>query len=217
MSMIRNFVLATLFLFQASLANAGLILSVEPSASDFLVGQTGSLNVFVYSDAADEVDSFLFDLNITGGTGVAFTDPQSESYLTDSDYVFFDRSLSEQFSLPTTMVSNNGATLTMTDVSSNPTTGLAFPKLIPDSTNPLLLGSFTFDANAIGSYTVALAPSSSFSDSNFNLIPYSVAGGSFNVSAVPEPSSLVLLGLGAAGFGLMRRRRNQQPSEIVAE
>lgn len=193
---------------QFSTLHAALVVSITPSAQEYLEGDVGQLDVHVSSDSADELDSFLFDLDIAGGAGVEFERPQSEAFLSDSDYVFFERSLNVNLGLPATLVSEGNSKLTMTDVSANPSDGTPFPRLIPDASNPLLLGQFSFRAAGAGQYDVRLNQgTSSFSDVNFATFDFSPASATFSVSAVPEPSGL--LGLSSAVALLWMRRRRK--------
>ena len=215
--MMRLFCLALVaaIMLQSQVVRADLVINTVSSAANYNVGDTGSVSVFVHSTNApnDALDSFLFDLNISGGSGVTFSIPQSESFLTNNNYVFFQRSANIALSLPATSVSNAGATLTMADVSYDltpgPTLGNLLPRTILDANSPFLLGTFTFTANAVGNYSIGLDPSSSFSDVNFNTFNYSANPANFSVSAVPEPSSFLMASLTAAGCLLARRRRKK--------
>lgn len=214
--MMRLFCLALVaaIMLQSQVVRADLVINTVSSAANYNVGDTGSVSVFVHSTNApnDALDSFLFDLNISGG-GVTFSIPQSESFLTNSNYVFYQRSANIALSLPATSVSNAGATLTLADVSYDltpgPTLGNPMPRTILGANSPFLLGTFTFTANAVGNYSIGLDPSSSFSDVNFNTFGYTASSANFSVSAVPEPSSFVLASLTAAGCLLARRRRKK--------
>ena len=55
-------------------AEADIILSVTPSAANYNVGDSGFVDVMIFSNSSDALDSFLFGLNITGGPGAVFSD-----------------------------------------------------------------------------------------------------------------------------------------------
>ena len=197
-------------------AEADLVISVEPTSDAYLVGDVGRADVFIHSNNSpnDELDSFFFDLRVEGGSGVAFETPPSRDFMTKSDYVFFDRSLNVAGDF-SALVSDSGATLSFSDVSNDTTTEDALPKMIPDSSSPLLLGSFSFLANSPGDFTIGLG-SSSFGDADFETIGYTSTGGSFRVTAVPEPGSFAVLALAAAGVCFLRKRRSRSNSAANA-
>ena len=160
---------------RARTAQADLVLSVTPSAATYNAGDTGFLDVMIYSDAADALDSFLFGLNITGGAGAVFSAVQTEAFLTDPNYVFFNRSANVNVPLPATTV--GGSTISVADVSydtgSLPLPGDPLPLVLPGIGAPLLLARVEFDAVSAGVFNVDIDPGSTFSDvgfSNFDFI-----------------------------------------------
>lgn len=205
---------ALIVLSLTPVARAGLVLNVIPSSGSYVEGSTGTADVLIYSNSSDQLDSFLVTLNVGGGSGVTFASPQPEAFLSDAAYVFNGRSANIAFSSPATVVSNAGSTVTLGDVSydfvSPPN---ANPRTIPGSANPLLLGRFEFLAGAPGNYNLTIDPSSSFSDVGFNTFSFSSTGGSFIVTAVPEPSSLALVTICTASAFWMRRRKQLRASK----
>jgi hypothetical protein len=196
-------------------AIADLAITLTPSSPSFVEGSSGYVDVFVSSNSSDALDSFLFGLNITGGPGAVFSNTQSEAFLTDSNYVFFNRSASVNQVLPATSVGGGGSTISVGDVSydtaSLPFPGDPLPFTLPGSGSPSLLARLEFDAIAPGTFNVDIDLGSSFSDVNFNNFSFSSTGSSFTVTAVPEPSSIggaVALALG--GY-LRRRKRSVAP------
>ncbi|WP_077026125.1 hypothetical protein [Fuerstiella marisgermanici] len=195
-------------------ASADLVLSVTPSAPSYNVGDSGFVDVMIYSTSADELDSYLMGVNITGGSGAVFTDPQSESFLSDSDYVFFGRSSSLINALPATTVGAGGSEVTVVDLTEDPLNAFTpLPVTLPGAGLPGLLTRLTFDAVSPGTFGVEVDPSSSFADVGFGNFSYTATGTSFsvNAAAVPEPASVILGGITclAAGGMWFRRRRNR--------
>lgn len=210
---IRSLLLAALLLTSCQAARAALVLTVTASSSVYDVGDVGTVDVLVHSTNApnDQLDSFLFDLNVTGGSGVTFVTPQPETYLTDPNYVFANRSANVALGLPATAPANAGTTLTAADVSYDLTPATLsepLPRAIPDSTSPLLLGRFAFNVGGSGNYTISIDPSSSFSNVAFDTFDYTSNTANFTVTVVPEPSSmaLVLISGGAVAYRRWRKR-----------
>ena len=91
---------------------------------------------------------------------------------------------------------------------------------LPSDLDTLQAGSFTlatltFDTLAQGTSSVDLSINA-LGDAFGDQLAADLSNGSVNVntaSAVPEPSTMMLLGFGLAGLGVMRRRRNlpEQP------
>ena len=90
---IRSLLFAVVLLTQFQICRAALVITLNPSSSNYMVGDVGTIDVMVHSDNApnDLLDSYLFNLNVTGGAGVAFAS-QTEAYLADPNYVFSGRS-----------------------------------------------------------------------------------------------------------------------------
>ena len=197
----------------ARTAQADLVLSVTPSAATYNAGDTGFLDVMIYSDAADALDSFLFGLNITGGAGAVFSAVQTEAFLTDPSYVFFNRSANVNVPLPATTV--GGSTISVADVSydtgSLPLPGDPLPLVLPGIGAPLLLARVEFDAVSAGVFNVDIDPGSTFSDIGFNNFAFTSTGGSFTVTAaaVPEPASIMLACVTGLAAGAIRYRRRR--------
>lgn len=205
----------------ARTAQADLVLSVTPSAATYNAGDTGFLDVMIYSDAADALDSFLFGLNITGGAGAVFSAVQTEAFLTDPNYVFFNRSANVNQALPATSVGGGGSTISVADVSydtgSLPLPGDPLPIVLPGIGAPLLLARVEFDAVSAGVYNVAIDGGSTFSDVGFNNFAFTSTGGSFtvNAAAVPEPASIMLACVTGLAAGAVRYRRRRINANAV--
>lgn len=205
----------------ARTAQADLVLSVTPSAVTYNAGDTGFLDVMIYSDAADALDSFLFGLNITGGAGAVFSAVQTEAFLTDPNYVFFNRSANVNQALPATSVGGGGSTISVADVSydtgSLPLPGDPLPIVLPGIGAPLLLARVEFDAVSAGVYNVAIDGGSTFSDVGFNNFAFTSTGGSFtvNAAAVPEPASIMLACVTGLAAGAVRYRRRRINANAV--
>ena len=203
----------------ARTAQADLVLSVTPSAATYNAGDTGFLDVMIYSDAADALDSFLFGLNITGGAGAVFSAVQTEAFLTDPNYVFFNRSANVNVPLPATTV--GGSTISVADVSydtgSLPLPGDPLPLVLPGIGSPLLLARVEFDAVSAGVFNFDIDGGSTFSDVGFSNFDFTSTGGSFTVNsaAVPEPASIMLACVTGLAAGAMRYRRRRMKANAA--
>jgi len=197
--------LAATLLFSSSSLRADIILTVVPSSAIFEVGNSGFIDVMISSTSSDALDGYLFDLNITGGSGAVFG-VQSDAFLTNSNYVFFGRSANVAESLAASTISGGGSDAKVGDASYD------FASLPPGDSLPFtlsgssrLLARLEFNAIGAGVFNVNIDPATStFSDAAFGNFAFTSTGGSF--TAVPEPGSMVLVGL--IGFGgLMYRRK----------
>jgi len=61
---------------------------------------------------------------------------------------------------------------------------------LPGIGSPSLLARLEFNTIGAGVFNVDIDPASTFSDAAFRDFAFTSTGGSFNVTAVPEPSSL---------------------------
>ena len=211
----------------------GLLLS-SPGKADLIVtvgsasineSGTGTLDVLVSSTGSDAVQLAEFQLLIepssvaTPGTYLSFVDPgpNSPGYVTDPGYLFAGNSDSEFFDIP---VGGPSTTATPGDTFAGlDATADLFDVSV--GTTPLLLARLGITAGtgvppvAGDIFTVSLVPSgSAFEDSFFDPVAFSGSPGTVTVvgdqvAAVPEPSTMLALGLGLAAFAgtAVRRRR----------
>ena len=199
--------LAVTLLFSSSSLRADIILTVVPSSGSFVEGSSGSIDVMISSNSSVALDAYLFDLNITGGSGAVFG-LQSDAFLTNSNYVFFGRSANVANSLAASTISGGGSIAALADNSydfaSLPLPGDSLPFALSGA--PRLLARLEFNAIGAGAFNVNIDPASTFQDAAFNDFAFTSTGGSFSVTAVPEPSSMALVGLIGAGSYVYRRR-----------
>jgi hypothetical protein len=93
---------------------------------------------------------------------------------------------------------------------------LTTPVTAPSGTNQILLGTFTFTGLSVGSDIAFTAQPTATGannvDGNGNNLDSLISGASafISVTAVPEPSSLILTGLTAAAIGLGVWRRGRK-------
>lgn len=192
---------------------ADLVLSLTPSSATIAEGASGYLDVFINGDTGDALDAFLAQLQITGGSGLQFTDPQAESHLGIANYVFDGRSNSVITGSPTTSFPSL-LTINVGDISDDgsnaPLTGGPDPFGGWVVGSPRLLARIDFQALAggAGSYTVGIVSgNTSFTDDALDPIPFNAPSVGITVAPVPEPSSMVMVTFVAAGAFVLRRLR----------
>jgi len=168
------------------------------------VGQSATYSVLGSSNANDVLDGFGIILNASGGPGLSFSSTQSSDFLTDSDYVFFNRSGNAATNFPATALSDGSLSIAdfSDDQSASPNPGMSDPFTF--GAEPRLFGQFSVDAVAPADFSIAFDPTTSFNDPNFDLISFTSTP--LNVTAVPEPSSLLAM-LVVVGAIAWRRRR----------
>lgn len=211
----KYFVFSLLLLaFIGGRAQATIVLTVQPSSASYMVGDVGFIDVMVHSTSSDALDSFAAQVSIAGGLGAQFASPgmAPEAYLSDLDYVFFQRSANFELGVPAIAstsldgLSTSFADFTFDTGSAPP--GDPLPVTLPDSTTPLLLARLQFTAVGAGNFTVDVDPSptSSFFDGAATEFDFTSTPGAFSITAVPEPSSIALVGLVGVGGYFYRRR-----------
>ena len=209
-------------------ASAALI--IRYGGNSITQGGTGILDVLISSDAAggtpDLLDSFSghFQIAPVGGAvsnGVQFATVQAESQLGNPAYVFSGDSLGEGGGIPL------GSVLTLVN---NNDTYIAGDGTVSGSGMPLSISSGTFLlfrlnldatlANLGDQFTVSLINDGFTAFQNPVFANLSLDTSSFDantMTAVPEPSSGIMLLLAALGVGIYRlRRRAQFPEKSEA-
>lgn len=208
-----RFILSTclaLALCQSSLA--GFIVSIQASPSPMDANATGQvLSVFLRSDSGD-VSAVGFDLHGVIGNGAAVqpTMPkfQGVSY---SGTVWSG--------LPSGYTTSGSAPEASNNYQAS--VGLLGNNAPPESvtisgTTPTLVAKFLIDTTGISDMTVPFSITqagggSDVIDSGINQILINDFSGSFQVSAVPEPATIGLIGVAVVGAaGLRRRLVNKQ-------
>ena len=206
--------LALLFLVCVSQkASAGLILSFGTPTS-LVAGSSGKIDIFLRRDlnVTPNLSGFAIRLALTPTgssppTGLVFSNPQLQGQLTNSTYVFPGSSGGFNNTFQTSNTIYNASDF------STLSTGVAIP-----TSNRLLL-SLDLAAVTPGDYRLSIVGgSTSFTDSDFITIGYQLpAPLALTVSAVPEPSSMLLLGASACGAWYMncRRRRKRKSQQLL--
>ncbi|MEZ6039689.1 MAG: PEP-CTERM sorting domain-containing protein [Planctomycetaceae bacterium] len=211
-------------------ADAGIIVSFSPTIpSPLVAGGSGQVDVLIASDTGtDLLDQYLASvvLSPVGGPlgGLVFSPFQSETFLTDSSYVFFNRSQSVNLGAPAGTVNFSGDVYSAYDATDDgsgppPAPGLQDPIFVPTVGNEALLFRLDLDALAAGTYEIDLDPLSQFVDENGFDIFFASTSGFLTVNpapaAVPEPGSILLLSVGTM-VAAVRYRRCKQASESIA-
>lgn len=214
-----------LLLTTANPLHGGVIVSFANS-SPLVAGSSGQLDVMIASDSMDILDSFLAEFLLTPLTGPAggllFSAMQSDAQLADSNYIFFNRSLSTNTNVSVGAVSNGGATYSGFDATDDgngppPMGGNPDPVLVPPAGSEALLVRLDLSAVTAGTYQIELnAGNSSFladdlnpaSELAFSSTPFTLTVSS-STAAVPEPSSAVGLTVLAATSIFVYRRRQR--------
>jgi len=193
-----------------SISNAALIVSYGPQLN-LVQGQTGTLDVLIRSsDGSDDLSLFSakFMIAPVAGTGLEFLDPPNDSQYLDPNYIFAGTNID---GLPSVVGPAD------TIVTSDGTVGPDGFVTVPTENRLLVtLDISAMNASANSQFQISLIDDdvTDFLDDGFN--PLSIDSESFtnvgvvNVSAVPEPSSVAALGLGAMGIVGARYRRRQR-------
>jgi hypothetical protein len=190
-----------LFAFEAAPARAGLIMQVQNSAAS--AGGTGSFDVTLADTGGTfNIAGFSVNLTVPGASGVSFTDVNTDTIV--SPYIFgtlqtppfsFDTFPNTQFIASdvaaTSVTINPGDTFGLAHVTYSVTPGA------PSAAVPVSL--------------IDIGGGTALADENGNFVSFTTTDGTITVSgtAVPEPASLTLLGLGAASMAGYALRKNR--------
>jgi hypothetical protein len=176
-------------------ASADIIVSLTPASQQVIVGQNAVFNIFIRSTTPGQAIDGL-SLNLLAGsgdgTGGIFTAGTSDFFEGNPNAWSFDSPEGQAFFAAFVDDSN---TLGITDE---------------------LLGQVTLSTSGIlpGTYSVTFDPSAfEAGDPDFNSIPTSadpVLGSAQYIVAVPEPASMVVLGLSGMACVCLRTRRNKK-------
>jgi len=184
---------------------AGLIVTISPVLPSYEVGSTVALNVFVSTDGGTQaINGFdlTFDLRGVGGANLGQSLPIGIS----PSAVFITNSLLLPAG-PLTGTSLQASPNANTDVYINGDGLTTF------TTAPIRIFTLNFDigaAAAEGAYAFNFVPGSPINNfydlASVEIAPVTYNNGSFVITAVPEPSSMVLVGLVMAGAAGIRHR-----------
>lgn len=203
-----------------AVGRSDLIVSFGPSVPTPLVpGGTGYVDVFVRSDNNDHFSGYQLDFALSTPDGLTFADTQDNSYVNNSNYVFFNN---PHLTLAADQPSSAVTDAVFSDGLLN--ASLEASEFITLDNTDLLLGRLQLNVAAgttPGKFDLGSLASIGFFawDNPTSLIDYTVdadRAGIINVSAVPEPSTLGLAAVALASTGLFWRRRTsvRQPQEL---
>lgn len=206
------YLLAILVCPIATPTQAGLIISIQNA--QFTEGSNGSIDVLISSSTPIELTSYSFEFLIeqVGATTseLRFADPQSDSQLLSSNYVFaagsYKRDGDPSNGIPPDAIGSVGTKNFINDsfIGLDFATSTAYPMI---GSQPSLLATLDFvsgpgvlGTKAGDEFRIRLVsgPFTDFTDENFSSIDYSSTDGKVQIiSAVPEPSSLSIFLLAA--------------------
>jgi len=182
-------------------------------------GIPASASIVPVGTISSQADGALFDYTIT---------LRNSSTSTDVIGTFWYAWVPGKDFLPTNPIAGDFVTptgwhLTVTHFPNVATNGYALQWVADSPATALTQGnSLTFGFTSADTPTQIAGNSPFFPDTPVNTsfvyhgAPFSDAGVQFDLSAVPEPSSICLFGLGGLGLAVAYRRRRQVRSEAVA-
>jgi hypothetical protein len=187
-------------------ANADILFSLSPATSTITLGNKADFNVFIRS--ATEVIVGGYSLNVIAGPSDG-PGKGTAGRFSSGTFSFLVGDPNQGWDLTTTP----GQAYSTADT--NTTGGTNAGSLLLANTTRLL-GTLTLDTAGatIGTYSMSLDQLSAI-QVNGNFIPGGVNGASyggpvsFQITAVPEPASIALVGLAVGGFWLRRRCRRR--------
>jgi len=207
-------------IFCSSSLRAEISLTFIPSSSSIVEGTSGFVDVMISSTTSEALDAYFFRVNILSGPVAAFG-TQSESFLNDPSYVFFQRSANVANGITATSIDSGGSYATVGDVSYdfalNAVPEASLPVTLPDSSSPKLLARLQFNAVSQGTFTFEIdQTNTSFNDVGLGLFNFSSTNTQFTVTAVPEPNSFIIAILLGTGGMMYRIRSGRQKADSKA-
>jgi hypothetical protein len=216
-SVVRSLVAACLATLLAPLAHAGLIIEVQDTILD--AGTSGTVDVLISGDSdviLQNLDAGEHEFLISGGSGALLFDPiqnvsegSFDITIADPNYVFFGDNLGLFQNIIPAGVSVTHSDLTFSaigvdlDTTQKLLVRLDVTHLGPTTVNEQyqvsIVGGLFFEE-----FDPALGNFPEITD--ITSIPGTVTINATN-SAVPEPASLAIFGIGALGLLVARRRR----------
>ena len=206
------------FLGFTGTASAELLLSVN----DGTITPGGTLRIEVGLGTNDPsqglADIFPLVLQITnlsgsGDSSLVFVDPQSEDYLEEADYVFFENSdVVLNPGEPATEVQNFGNRIEISDLAHDFENEFAMPgNFIAAVELQHALGSQSFNDVIGNQFRISVSEDpldgTFLFDADGDDVPFIPTSGTITVTAIPEPGVAGLLCLAAGGLVMRRSRR----------
>lgn len=215
-----RFVTTALLIVLAGWSAPGRAAQIGAPTIQAAPGSSGAFDLLLTNGPGDSgfnLAGFSAELSLLGASGVSFT---SVTIATTAPYVFVTSGTTQPGADPLapdltathfTAVDSEFQSPFYRAVGAGQTYGLA------------RVSYFVDPGAATGVRTLSIGAASDLTDDSLNPIPFSVMNGTFNVvsfSAIPEPSSLALVGVGAilaAAFRVRNGRRPARPSTGASE
>ena len=168
-------------------------------AFDVTITNTNGTNGTSYDVAGD-----IVELTLTGPSGVNFT---GVSIATADTYIYAVSATT----IPGSVFSFSTFPGTMLETFDFDVSSVGFREIDPGQTFGLVHVTYSVAAGAApGTGSLMFGPDTSLSDQFANNITdFTAPAGSFTVTSVPEPSSLILLAVGGVAVSLFWRARNR--------